>query len=1016
MKKRFKLLFVLFLIGIGTSLAQTRVTGSVKNENGEPLIGASILVKGTTIGATTNLEGDFSITAPSGATVLVVSYVGMITQEVPVAPTVNVKMSEKDQSLNEVVVIGYGTVRKADVTGAVSTVRGDAISRLVVSNSAQALQGLAPGVNVVANSGAPGGSVAVRIRGIATVLGGAEPLYVVDGMPVSDITYLSNNDIESINVLKDASATAIYGARGANGVILITSKQGRAGKDIISFNSSWGVQSINTDLNLLTGKEWVDLQTEINKTRLKPINLSNADPNISTNWLKELTRNAPVQNYDLSVSGGKNDYKYNLAVGYLNQQGTILKTDYKRINTKISFEKNINKILTVGLNGTLSNATRHNILEGSNTVGIVNSAIKLEPVVPVKNADGTWGYSRFIDYPNPVAAIEYTNDYDKILNFVGNIYGVVNLFDGLNYKLMIGSDMRKSDSYVFDPTYIVTNYQQNTISKVTRGNYSRNNLLVENTLNYNKIFNNIHSVNAMLGYTTENYTYESLGASKQSVPNNDPSMQFIDAAQLATSATASGGKIESSLISYIARLNYGYDDRYLLTASMRTDGSSRFGEGHKYGYFPSFAAAYKISNESFFKKWNQNVIDNLKLRVGWGRVGNQNIDDYAFQNLLSSNLQYSYLYGQPEKLSQGLVAVAMGNSEVKWESTQSTNVGFDIDMLTNRLTFSMDYYNKLTKDMLFREPIPYFMGFESGPMSNVGEAKNSGFEFLLGWRDRIGDFTYNIGANLTTMHNEMLSIGAGVPLAGASIRNGSATMTKVGYPVGAFWGYQTNGLVNTTDQLAEVQKLQPNAGLGDFIFNDIAGAKDAGGNDIPDGRLTDADKTMIGKPLPDFEYGINLGAGFKGIDLAVVFVGTQGNDIFNAMRYFTYDLADVTNKTKDVLNYWRPDNTNTSIPRVNGNDKNDNKRISDMYVEDGSYLRLKTLQIGYTLPVKLTTKIYVQKLRLFLSAQNLLTFTNYSGADPEIGQISSTNYLSRGVDIGTYPQARVLSGGISITL
>jgi TonB-linked SusC/RagA family outer membrane protein len=602
------------------------------------------------------------------------------------------------------------------------------------------------------------------------------------------------------------------------------------------------------------------------------------------------------------------------------------------------------------------------------------------------------------------------------MNLVGNIYGIVNLFDGLNYKLLIGNDMRKTDSYIFDPTYKVSNAQQNPVSKVTRNNYSRNNLLVENTLNYSKVFDKIHSVNAMLGYSAESTTYETLGASKQNTPNNDPSMQYLDAAQLASSATASGGKVESTLLSYIARVNYSFDDRYLVTASLRADGSSRFGEGNKYGYFPSFAFAYKISNESFFKKWNQQVIDNLKLRFGWGQVGNQNIDDYAFQNIMTSNIQYAYLFGQPEKLYQGMVAVAMGNKNIKWETTQSTNIGFDINMLRNRLAFSMDYYNKITKDMLFREPIPYYLGFETGPMSNVGEAQNNGFEFQIDWRDQTGDFTYHIGANLSTIHNEMKSIGSGVPLAGASIRNGYATMTKVGLPVGAFWGYKIAGLINTDKQLAKVKVLQPNADLGDYIFEDIAGAKDSNGNDIPDGKLTDADKTMIGKPLPDFEYGINIDLGYKGFDLSAVFFGTQGNDIFNAMRYFTYDLGDVTNKSKDVLNYWRPENKNTNIPRLNGNDKNDNKRISEMYIEDGSYFRLKNLQIGYTLPQEMTRKISIQKLRIFVSGQNLWTVTKYSGADPEIGQINSTNYLSRGVDIGTYPQARIISGGISITL
>ena len=1016
MKNKFKLLLLLFCISSGMAFAQTRITGTVVDEKGDPIVGASVQIKGTTLGVSTDLNGSFTLTSPAGATALLVSYVGMVTQEVPISREVKIILSENAQSLNEVVVVGYGTVRKADVTGSVATVRGDALSRQVVSNSAQALQGLAPGVNVVANSGAPGGSVAVRIRGIATVLGGAEPLFVVDGMPTNDISYLSNNDIESINVLKDASATAIYGARGANGVIMVTTKQGKKGKDVISFSSSWGVQSVNTDLNLLSGKEWYDIQTEINKTRTKPIDLTKADPNISTNWMKEITRQADVQNYDLSFSGGKEDYKYNLGVGYLKQDGTVKKTDYNRLNVKISLEKVINKLITVGLNGAYSNATKHNVLEGSNTVGIINSAVKLEPVVPVKNTDGSWGFSQYIDYPNPVAAIEYTNDRDKIMNLVGNIYGIVNLFDGLNYKVMIGNDYRTTDSYIFEPVYKVNNSQQNAISKVTRGNYQRNNLLIENTLNYNKIFNKLHSINAMLGYTAEKATYEYFNASKQNTPNNEESMQYLDAAQLSTSATAAGSKIESTILSYLARINYAFDDRYLFTASIRADGSSKFGSSqNKYGYFPSFALAYKLSNEKFFKNWNQKVLDNVKIRFGWGRVGNQNIEDYAFQNILSSNIQYSYLYGQPEMLYQGLVAVAMGNKDIKWETTESTNIGIDLSLLNSRLNLTAEYYSKLTKDMLFREPIPYYIGFESGPMSNVGKAKNNGFEFNISWHDRIGDFNYNIGANLTTIHNEMLSIGTGLPLAGASIRNGSATLTKVGFPVGAFWGYQTAGLINSDEQLTEVKKLQSGAGLGDLIFKDIAGAKDANGKDIPDGRLTDADKTMIGKPLPDFEYGINLGAEYKGIDVSAVFTGVSGNSIFNAMRYFTYDLADVTNKTKDILNYWTPNNTNTNIPRLNGNDKNDNKRISDLYVEDGSYFRLKNLQIGYTLPSSLTKSIYIQKVRIFVSGQNLFTVTKYSGADPEIGQISSTNTLSRGVDIGTYPQARIFSAGINVT-
>ncbi|MDO5664937.1 MAG: TonB-dependent receptor [Bacteroidia bacterium] len=1015
MKRRINVLFCLFLLSIGIVFAQTRVTGSVVDENGESVIGASIQIKGTGQGTVTDAEGRFVLNVPTESSTLVVSYVGMRTQEVLATPSMHIVLQTDTELLDELVVVGYGTQRKSDLTGAISTISSDAISRQMGSNPAQSLQGLVPGVNVMANSGAPGGSVAVRVRGIATVLGGAEPLFVVDGMPVNDITFLGNNDIESVNVLKDASATAIYGARGGNGVILITTKQGKRGKDIISLNATYGVQQINSDLNLLSGQEWLNIQNEINKTRTKPFNFTNVDSSISTNWLKEITRSAPIQNYDLSFSGGEENFKYNLSLGYLNQQGTVKKTDYERFSTKVNLDRNVNKIITVGLNTTLAVSTRNNILEGSNTVGIINSAIKLEPVVPVKNPDGSWASSKFIDYPNPVAAIEFTNDKDKVLNVVGNIYGIVNFMEGFNYKLLVGADVRRTDSYVFNPVYNVSNAQQNNISKVTRENYNRQNLLIENTLNFNRIFNKIHSVSAMLGYTTEKRVYENINASKQGTPNNKPDMQYLDAAQIGTSATALGGRIESALISYIARANYTFDDRYLLTASMRVDGSSRFGPGNRYGYFPSFAAAYKLSNEAFFKAWNQNVINTAKLRIGWGRVGNQNIDDYAFQNLLSSNAQYAYLFGQPEMLYQGLVAVAMGNRDIKWETTESTNIGVDVELLNRRLNLSVDYFDKRTKDMLFREPIPLYLGFETGPMSNVGTAKNTGFEFQAQWRDRIGDLSYNIGANLSTIHNEMLSIGSGNPLASTSLRNGSATMTKVGYPIGAFWGYKIAGIVNDNTQLAEVKKQQPKAQLGDFIYQDIAGKKDADNNDIPDGKITDADKTMIGKPLPDFHYGFNFGLEYKGVDFHAVFEGSQGNDIFNAMRYFTYDLADVTNKSKDVLNYWRPDNKNTNIPRLDGQGTNDNLRISDMYIEDGSYLRLKTVQLGYTFPTELTQRFYIQKMRVFISGQNLLTFTKYSGADPEVGQISSTNYLSRGVDIGTYPQARTYSVGINVT-
>ena len=1000
--------FCLFLLPSFAQKNTESLSGKVLDNQGQPIIGVNIMAVGASSGTISDGNGLWKLDVASSITELKFSYIGYKDQIIKIGNerNFNIVLEETVSQLDEIVVIGYGSVRKSDLTGAVSSIKAAAISRQPVSNAAQSLQGLVPGVTVSANSGAPGGSVTVRIRGIGSV-GNSDPLYVVDGMPIDNISYLSSSEIESMEVLKDASATAIYGARGANGVVMVTTKHGQKGKDVINLSSYWGTQQINTDLNLLNGQQWYDIQKEINKTRTTAINLANADPSISTNWLKEVSQVASIRNHDLSFSGGSNDFTYNLSLGYMNQQGTIKKTDFERTNIRVNLERKMNKVITVGVNSAFSNSTRNKVLEGSNTVGIINSALKLEPVVPVKNTDGTWGSSKYIDYPNPVAAIEYTNSKEKNLKVVGNVFSVINIMKGLNFRTSLGVDFGRYDSYDFDPTYNVNTYQKNAVSKVYRGYSKTDNILFENTLNFNRTFNAVHNVNAVLGYTAEQTRYENIFATKQNTPNNEEGMQYLDAAQLATSATANGGAYESSLLSYIGRVNYSFDDRYLATITLRRDGSSRFGKNNQYGNFPSFALAWKLNNEQFFQNMRQDVLNTAKLRFGWGKVGNQSsIDNYAFQNLISSNAQYAYLYGKPEVLYQGAVAVNLGNIDVKWEATESTNIGIDLGFLNGKLNLSAEYYSKTTKDMLLVEPIPYFLGFETGPTTNVGSAKNSGIEAQLEWRDKIGkDFNYNFGANISTIKNEMLSLGTSKSIAGATIRNGSATNTIVGQPIGSFWGYQTNGLVQTAEQLIDVKTRQPNADLGDVVFVDTSG----------DGKLTDLDKTIIGNPIPKFYYGFNLGMEYKGLDFAVVFEGSYGNDIFNAMRYFTYDLADVTNKSTEVLNYWSPTNTNTTIPRLNGNDKNDNKRISDLYVEDGSYLRLKTFQLGYTVPQNISKKLLMSSLRVYVTAQNLLTITKYSGSDPEIGQISSTNYLSRGVDIGTYPQAQTLTAGINIT-
>ena len=990
-----------------------RVEGIVIDQNQEPLIGVSVAVQGTTTGTITDFDGRYFIDLPSENTTLTFSYIGYKPQTIQVTgPTLNITMEEDSELVDEIVVIGYGVQKKSDVTGSISSVKAEAITRQPVVNAASALQGQVPGVIVTSNSGAPGGTVNVRIRGVGTV-NNSDPLYVVDGMPVNDIDYLSASDIQSIEVLKDASATAIYGSRGANGVVLVTTKQGKAGKTIVTLDAYYGVSKAVNNLDLLSGAEWYDLQSEINKVKeaagMTGLDLSRVSKNVSTDWVKEITRSAAVQNYSVGLSGGAaDDYTYNTSVSYLNQEGTIKNTDYERISIKQNIEKTIiKKVLSVGTNINFSQSKENRILEGSNTVGIMNSAIKLEPVIPVYNQDGSYGYSPFVDYNNPVADINYTNNKRKRFNLVGNGYLDWNIIKGLKFKSSLGVDMRKTDDYEFLPVYNVSSYQHNDINKVTRGYIKSDSYVFENTLTYNKTFMEKHGVTALVGYTNEWSRTETLEGSKRNTPNDNGDLQYLDAAQDAGSATATGKAFESSLISYLGRINYDYDDRYLLTASLRRDGSSRFGSKHKYGNFPSFALGWKLSNESFFKNMNQDWLSSLKLRFGWGRIGNQNIDNYMYQNLLSSNIQYSYLFGSgsAQDLYQGIVAVKMGNRDVKWETTESTNIGLDANFFGGRFTFSGEYYFKKTKDMLLTEPIPNYWGFETGAMTNVGSAENSGVEFNAEWRDQIGNVSYNIGFNISTIKNRMTSLGNGSPITGGAIRNGNATYTMEGYPIGTFYGYKTAGLIQTEAQLAEVRQRQKSAELGDVIFVDYNG----------DGVLSDADKTKIGNPIPDFIYGINLGAAFKGFDINLQLGGSYGNDVFNAMRYFTYDLSSGTNKDRAVLNHWTPQNTNTNIPRLTAKDSNDNIRISDLYVEDGSYLRLRNVQIGYTLPESLAKKLSMQKVRVYVTGQNLLTFTNYSGADPEIGQISSTNYLSRGVDIGTYPQAMTITGGVSVT-
>lgn len=663
--------------------------------------------------------------------------------------------------------------------------------------------------------------------------------------------------------------------------------------------------------------------------------------------------------------------------------------------------------LKIGASMNVQSARSHNsVTEASYTTGTINTAIKVEPTFPVwiNEEEGIYDYSKFTDYPNPVAQIAYNNDRTERLRMLANLYVEIDIIKNLKFRSSYGWNRTDTDNYNFTPIYEVNANQRNLVNNVYRYNGKSVYQTWENTFTYSKQFGK-HDITALYGFTKEKSRFEWVSGSKNNIPNEDSALWYLNAAT--DGDLASGSASEFTLMSYLGRINYAYDNKYLLTASFRADGSSRFAKGNRWGYFPSIALGWKISQEEFLN--NVDWLSSLKLRAGWGQIGNQNIAVYPYQTTMNGNAQYRYLFGIDEEIWQGYVVTAMRDRNIKWETVESINVGFDASMLNNRLDVTFDWFNKDTKDMLLSVPIPYYYGYESGPTVNVGSANNKGMELSVNWRDEINtDLSYNIGFNISTYKNKMTSIGTGNPITGGTYQGGnSATRTEVGESIGYFYGYKTAGLFQTKEEIDNwaVQRGTDNSGLepGDLKFVDVNG----------DGVVNGDDRTKRGSPDPDFLYGLNLGVNYKHWELNMFVQGSQGNEIFNAMKVHLYAF-DETNKHKDMLNSWTTTNTNTNMPRLDGNDINNTNRTSDRFVEDGSYARLKNLTLAYNLPTTWLKEIGINGAKVYFSAQNLLTLSKYSGADPEIGQVTSSNYLSRGVDLGVYPQAKTYVAGVKM--
>ncbi|MCY7409621.1 MAG: TonB-dependent receptor, partial [Chitinophagales bacterium] len=956
--------------------AQNRIiTGTVTaKDDSQPLIGASVLVQNTTKGASTDVDGNYSIELTPTENILVFSYLGYVPQTIILGESnvVNVVMLQDVTLLNDVVVVGYGTQKKSDLTGSVSSVRGDDLVKIPNSNPVQALQGKVAGVQVTSASGEPGSSPVVRVRGVGT-FNNSSPIYVVDGVILDDISFLNSSDIESMEILKDASSTAIYGSRGANGVILVTTKQGKAGinqEPTITFGAEYSTQILGKKIDLLTGREFADYVNHIT-----PGSYNNLDAVPNTDWQSLLFHNASLQNYDLAISGASEKSQYYVGLGYFNQKGIIDKSSYERFTLKLNNTYHLYKNFKLGNNITFAPYTQQN---GPN---VTYAAYRAQPIIEPYNADGS--YAEVPGVGNPFADIENSNNYSRGLRTVGNIYGEVSFLNGFVFRSSFGVDMGYNEARSFTPAFYVSPQQQNEINDLNVGNSHNLNWLWENTLDYKKTIKK-NSFDVLGGYTMQEATSEYLSASGQNIIGDTKNLWYLNPDNLVPTSISNGVNANNNfaLVSFLARANYTYDSRYLLTATFRRDGSSKFLGDNRWGNFPSIAAGWNISNEEFLK--NNSFISNLKLRASYGVIGNEKIS-YLDQYALVLN-GMNAVFGNNEVLTPGSTYGKTGNPDLKWETTKQADVGLEIGVLKNRLTGEFDYYRRQTDDILVELSTPGFFGNGEGEKVryNAGSVLNTGFEFNVAWNNTIGDFHYKVGVLGSTLHNEVLSVGgnSGVDstLVGGELGNGqTVTLSSAGNPIGSFYGYEVDGVFqnqNELDSYPHESLAQP----GDLKYVDQNG----------DGVLNSLDRVYLGSPIPTFIYGFSLEGSYKGFDLSMDFQGQSGNMIYNGKETVRPDLY---NFESHVTGYWNGDGTSNYEPRATSGGVN--FLPSEHYLQSGSFFRLRNITLAYSLPSKISNKLKMKETKIYLRGTNVFTSTKFTGYTPEIG---NENVLSNGID------------------
>lgn len=981
------------------------VTGTVTDVSGEPIIGANIRIKGTTTGTITDIDGNFSIKAEPQS-VIEVSYIGYFTQETVINNQKSIRflLKEDTKTLDEVVVIGYGVQKKADLTGSVANINTEKLNTQSNANIGQALQGKIAGVDIVSQGGAPGSGTRIMVRGIGT-LNNASPLYIVDGMYMNSIDHINPNDIASIDVLKDASSAAIYGSRAANGVIIVTTKEGSntEGKPIIDLSVNLGISTASKFLDMLDAKGWAEVTTIARQAIGKPAldmatDLANKPDN---DWQDIMFRPALMQNYNLSVKGGGKYSTYYTGLGYFNQDGIVKGTNYQRYNIQ---SKNDYKrgIFSAGTNLIISfshDKPLHQELRGGMIGTILQSVPTLEKYDDTREGGYGGTYGDVVNIPHPLAIIDdnIMDRYNENVKIFANLYAQIELFKGLKYKLNLTPDFsfERYKNYLNKYDFGLAT---NSITQLTERQRRRRNILVENLLTFDRTFGE-HKISALAGYTYQDSRFRHIQAYGEGLPQG---LEEIDAAT--TNRSNEGNSWRSVLTSILGRVFYSYQNKYLFTATIRRDGSSKFGKNNRYGYFPSFSLGWNVAEEKFME--NVHWLDQLKLRGGYGVLGNQEIDNYQYSSTITTGINYPDGNGG---LLQGAFPKNFANPDIKWEETAMTNVGIDFMAFNNRLSLTADYYVKNTKDILLTVPIPISSGGANDPIRNAGKIRNNGFEFNLGWMDQPNpDISYGINLIGSFNKNKVIAMGSesGSIKGGSTNQNITTSETKAGYPIGGYWLISTAGYFNSQEEVdayaKDGKKIQPAAEPGDIKFVDANN----------DGVINDDDRVFQGSPFPDFTFALNGNMRYKNFDLSIGLQGVLGNKIYNATRQTLEDVTKGSNFLASCLDYWTPENKNASHPRLTWDDPNRNTRAeSDRYLENGSYLRLRSVQLGYTFP-QTWFKGAIQHARVYINAENLFTITSYSGYSPDVNA-DNANY--RGFDNFIYPTNRTFMLGLNVT-